>query len=1052
MDLISLVVKRRLLVHFFVIIAAVVGIYHYMDMPRNFFPNANLDQAFVVVPWPGASASEVEQEIVNKIEEGLADLDGIDEVVSNSEESSGTVGIYIEQGIDNDKFMLDLQTAINAIPDLPEDAEDPIYFELNASMIQPVCFVSMGGAVNDNVLFEVAEDMKRDIEEIDGVNKVEMQGFLDLEVHVMADADLMEHYGVSLGEIIAALGRQNVDLPGGQAEMGDSSYKLRVLGKYADMDDIGGTVLRTGPAGAKLRLRDVAEVRREVEDRYVYSRLDGNPAGNLVVYKNDDSNTLDISAEVHEIVEHYNGSLPIPVRSEVRLDSAELISERLGIMTNNAWLTAIIVGLLLLFFIGWVNSVLVLVGIPFTFLVGFILMSMAGMSVNMLTLFALIMALGLVVDDAIVVVDNVQRYIERGVPPVKAAIVGTKEVLAPVVSAVSTTIAGFLPLLFMTGMMGKFISAIPKAVIFALLASLVEALIVLPAHTAEVAEFNNWVRRRLGMKPKHVHQVTTDDDLKATKPVKRNPVYLWLRKRYRRQLSRTLRYRYVAFGSVLLLALFSLIAVGMLPVRMFPDEDFDQIIVQYDLAPGTTLEITDLVTHEVEAYVDEIPEGEVKAVVAITGYQIKNYQFLPGSHLGEVNIDLVSAADRGRSDREIMEELRDKIEHIPGIVELNLSRPQGGPPTGKPVEIRILGPRLEVLEELGEKLKAELATIHGVVDIRDDFTRDGREYLVKMDRDRAAELGVSSSEVGMTVGAAFMGFEATQFTEADGKERPVIVRLKESQRDRLDTLDKVKVASLAGGLVPLGNVVNFEHQTNLRVIRHSERDRAITITAELSEGQNSTDVNKAIMERFATFSTDHPGYRLFFGGEFERTAESFQSLFLMIPVAFLLIFMILAGQFNSLSQPLAVIFTVPLSFIGVVIGLLVMGYELTIPAMVGIIALMGLVVNNSLLMVDFINKSRRSGRGRWTSIVRSGVVRLRPILLTTVTTITGLSTLTVASTGATKIMVPMAVSMIWGLAFATVLTLFLIPALIAMLDDIRMKMGFSLKGAQQEEV
>ncbi len=1049
MDLISLVVRRRLLVHFFVIIAAVVGIYHYMDMPRNFFPNANLDQAFVVVPWPGASAAEVEQEIVNKIEESLSDLEGVDELISNSEESSGTVGIYIEQGIDNDKFMLDLQTAINAIPDLPEDAEDPIYFELTSSMVQPVCFVSMGGDVADNVLFEVAEDLKRELEEIDGISKIDMNGFLDLEVHVMADADLMDHYGVSLGEIMGALAAQNLDMPGGQAEMGDNSYKLRVLGKYSDMDDIGSTVLRAGPAGAKLRLRDVAEIKREVEDRFVYSRLDGNPAGNLIVYKDDDSNTLDISAEVREIVAHYNASLPVAVVSEVRLDSAELIEERLGIMTNNAWLTAIIVGLLLLFFIGWVNSLLVLVGIPFTFLVGFFLMSMAGMSVNMLTLFALIMALGLVVDDAIVVVDNVQRYIERGVSPTRAAIVGTKEVLSPVISAVATTIAGFTPLLFMTGMMGKFMSAIPKAVIFALLASLVEALIVLPAHTAEVAKFNNWFRKKLGMKKKHVQHEFKDEDLSATKPVKRNPVYLLLRKGYRKQLGRTLRYRYVAVGSVIVLAILSIAAVRMLPVRMFPDEDFDQIIVQYDLPPGTSLEITDKVTRQVEEIVGGIPEEEVKAVVAISGYQIKNYEFTLGSHLGEVNIDLVSAADRSRSDREIMEELRRKIGGVSGIVELNLSRPQAGPPTGKPVEIRILGPRLEVLEELGEKLKTELASIHGVVDIRDDFTRDGREYLVNVDRDRAAELGISSRDVGMTVGAAFMGFEATQFTESDGRERPVIVRLKESQRDRLDTLGQLKVAGMGGGLVPLSNLVDFEYKTNLRVIRHSERDRAITITAELSEGQNSTAVNQTIMERFATFSTDHPGYRLFFGGEFERTAESFKSLFLMIPIAFLIIFMILAGQFNSLSQPLAVIFTVPLSFIGVVIGLLVMGYELTIPAMVGIIALMGLVVNNSLLMVDFINKSRRSGRGRWTSIVRSGVVRLRPILLTTVTTITGLTTLTVASTGAAKIMVPMAVSMIWGLAFATVLTLFLIPSLIAVIDDIKIKMGMGMEEAEE---
>jgi multidrug efflux pump len=1057
-------VNRKILVNMIFFILVILGMGLYADMPREFFPNANLNEVLVLIPYRGASSLEVEQQIVDKIETAVVELDGLDEILGRAQESMGVIDLRIEDGTDMDKFIIDLQAAVNSVPDLPDEAGDPIYFELDASSVQPVCFLAIGGEVDQSVLLEIAKEVKTEILEIRGVKKVDINGLRDDEVHVKVDPNLMDHYHLSLGEVIAALARRNIDLPGGSGELGRYEYTLRVLGKYEDLTEIENSIVRSDGPGRQIRVKDVARVVMGLEDFNSLDRLNGEPAGKLTIHRKVDSNTLTIMEEVREIVAAYNANLPLPVSLEIRIDSAELIEERLGIMTNNAWLTALLVGGLLFIFLGWTNAVLVLIGIPFTFLTAYLFMSLAGMSINMLTLFALIMALGLIVDDAIVVIDNIQRYIELGLPPRQAAIRGTREVMTPVTAAVLTTIVGFLPMMFMGGMVGKFMSAIPKTVCFALLASLVEAILILPSHTVELNEFYRMIRRKLGLKakiatgetaadlPAQVTGKISPDAFAPDQPTghkglvggykvkRKNRVYRQLQRLYRKSLLRVLRYRYLTVLVVIAMVIGSVGLLQQIPVKMFPDEDFDQFAIRFKLPAGTPLKETEKMTLVIEQLVRrQVPEQERKGIVSSTGYQIVNYEYVRGLNLAEVNIDLVSAADRERSDMEIMNNLRRQIALVPGIIEYQLARPDNGPPTGRPVEIRILGPRFAVLEELGEQLKVGLGKIEGVIDIRDDFDRTVRELQVNVDETRASQLGLTNQQVALTVNAAFQGIEATQYTSPSGEEIPVIVRLDEPWRDDLETLQQLKVQTDRGGLVPLTGVADLDRTRNFSVIRHYNRDRAITITADLLPGQTSQAVNEMVQHNFASFSLDHPGYRLHFGGEFEKTAESFRSLFLLLPVALLGIIMILATQFNSIVQALVVMITVPCSFIGVVIGLLVMGYDFSIPAMTGIISLMGLVVNNSLVMVDFINKSRLRGVDRWFSIVRSGVIRMRPILLTTITTIVGLSSLTYATTGASKILVPMAVSMIWGLAFATVLTLFLIPALVAVVDDMGMR-------------
>jgi len=1055
-------VDRKILVNMIFLILVVSGLALYRDLPREFFPNANLNEALVMVTYPGASAHEVEQQVTVKLEDAVAELDGLDEVMSSSQQGIAMVDLLIDEGTDLDKFMLDLQAVVNNIPDLPADAEDPVFLELDASIIQPVCFIAIGGEAEEAALLEVAEDLKKELTELPGVRKVDIDGLRETEVHVDVDPDLLEHHGLSLGEVIAALAGRNLDLPGGHAELGAREYALRILGKVQRLEEIGATVLR-GDGVHSVRLAQVATVRSAPEERRSSTWLNGARAGNLTLYKKVDGDAIAIMERVRALVARYNETLPVPVRLEVRNDTSEMIEERLGIMTDNAWLTAALVGGLLFVFLGWINAVLVLIGIPFTFLVGFLLMSVTGMSINMLSLFALIMALGMIVDDAIVVVDNIQRRLELGQPLRRATIQGAREVMSPVISAVLTTVAGFLPLLFMTGMIGDFMSAIPLTISFALLASLLEAILMLPSHAFELNAWTEGLRRRLGRAPRYI--IDEDDAVGArafARPAatitpgglrgatlvrQRNPLQRRLEGVYRRHLAFTLRHRYWAVASVVLLAIVSAGLLRFIPVEMFHAEDFDAITLRFELPAGTPLAASERRAAAVEAIVREVvrPE-ELKGIVSSVGFQVVNYQYVRGAERAQLDLDLVSAADRERSDTELMALIRRRLEREPGFTGLALGRPDSGPPTGKPVELRVLGPRFEVLEELGAQVRGVLAGIPGVVDIADDFDRSNLEYRVEVDPERAAALGLSNAQVATTLNAAFQGVPATVFTDADGEDRDVVVRLAPAFQGDLATLQRLTVAG-PRGQVPLTSVADFSRDRNFTNIRRFDRERAITITADLAEGQTSTAVNRILQARFAGFAQDHPGYRLDYGGEFERTAESFRSLFLLVPVAMLAIFMILATQFNSVIQPFVVLFTVPFSFIGVVIGLLVMGYHFTIPAMTGIIALMGLVVNNSIVMVDFINQSRGRGVGRWFSITRSGVTRMRPILLTTVTTIVGLSSLTVASTGASKIMVPMAVSMIWGLAFATVLTLFLIPALVGIVDDVglRFRLGQSYR-------
>jgi len=1011
-------VRQPVLVNLIFIAIVLVGLYTFNTMPAELLPNVNMDEVVVVVVYPGVSPEEMETLVTKPLEEEIEGVEDVDYISSTSGESRAVVDVRFKAGLSDDEFdrrVLDLRAAVDNA-EIPAEAEDPEIIPIKLGEVIPILSVSMGGEVSDTVLREVAEDLEDSILDVPGVRSVETIGAREQEVHIDIDADRLSAYGIPVSQVIGSLVARNLNVPGGTMDVGGSEYIVRTLGEFEDLQDIENHVIASDPFGRQVRVRDVGAVRDTLAERLTLARLNGERSVTTWVYKDIDASVVTAAAAVRAAVREFEEGLSEDVGFEIRNDASIEVEDVLNILKRNAAFGILLVALTLFFFIGLRNSILAVIGIPFSFFCAFILMNAAGVTINTISLFSLVLVLGMLVDDAIIVIENIYRHMEQGMPAPKAAVLGTKEVLAPVTAAVLTTVAAFLPMLLMSGNWGKFLSVIPKVVTFALLASLVEAFLVLPSHMADFGRV-------------------------AARQNKYHPTFTALTCRYERALRFVLRRRYLSMLSIVILAIVAIGLVFTLDVTIFQEEDLGQVEVRAQLPVGTRIEITDSVARDMERIIFDLPEEEFEAVVTRVGYMIQNHRGMLASHNMQFNIDLVDDEDRDRGDLEIMDQLRRDLSEIPGVTSLWLSRPQQGPPSGRPVEVRVKGEDPRMLEFLADIIKSTLTDYEGVVEIEDDLTPGKSEMRVSVIQDAASLYGLTVSDISTAVRIAFEGVEVTKYRGGGDDEIDVIVRLEAEDRRDVADLKNLQVATPMGGSVPLGNVADVTVGEAPADLQRRDGERVVTVTADVEEGTTSTEVNGMLQRDLVDIPRAYPGYDLEFGGEFAETQESFASLFAAFMVAILLIYLILGTEFQSFIQPLIVMFTVPFAFIGVVIGLVVMQYPFTLNAGVAIVALAGVVVNDSIVLVDFIKSSRARGITRWESIVEAGCMRLRPILLTSITTILGVLPLAMGWGGASVSWGPMAAALAWGLAFATVLTLFIIPSLFSIVDDIRKRRG-----------
>ncbi|RJO69393.1 MAG: efflux RND transporter permease subunit [Myxococcales bacterium] len=1007
-------VRQTVLVNMLMVAVFVAGIFALGGMAVEQNPSIDLDAVVIVVNYPGASPEDVEKLITLPIEDRIATLPDIDYIIGASYEGRASFYVQYEADIDNfDQAVLDLKSEVDkAKPEIPKDAADSIWFiKIATDEVWPVMGIVLGGEYSTDGLNDIAEALKEELLDVEDVGSIQIYGVKNREIWVEADRARLDAYSLAISDITAAVQAANINLPAGRVEMGREEFLVRPMGEIGDPGEIGRVVLRGSLDGSSVRVGDVAEVRDTFERDEIQSRLNGKPSVSVRVFMKRGGSVVDIVDEAREIVDRFQRQIP-DVDLSIRHDASKDVRESVNVLTTNALTGVALVTLLLTFTMGWRAAVLAALGIPFAFLTAFIFLYATGGTINTLSLFAFILVSGMLVDDAIIIIENVYAHLEQGKNRIQAAIDGAEQVMWPVFSAITTTIAAFLPLLLMQGVIGKFLAVLPVVVSLALAGSLFQALVVLPSHLADFAKL-----------PEKKERLS-------------DRFFSWLLRIYKREINRLLDHKYLTtLGTMAVTVAATVVAASILRIELFPEESSSSERLLVRLPIGTKLEETDRVLMEIERRIATLPKHEVDAVSTLAGLVVENQQWLHSSDGGMVTIDL-GDKDGRRSNDEIKDSIRALIADIPGIRSIYFGRSDSGPPTGSPVELRVRGESLERMRGLAQAIVDDLKSVKGVSDVQMDFSEGKKELRFLPDRVKMSAYGLTMTQLAVTLRTAVEGWEATKFRDEKGDEVKVLVMYRETDRDEVDDLKRLTVSTPLGVFVPLSELGEFAVAPGAAAIARRDGKRAITVTANVNQTDiNSDEANRYVREKYADFAVRYPGYSLEFGGQAEEQQESFQSLVKAFIVALILIYLILGTQFHSFVQPLIVMLTVPFSILGVAIGLIVSQLTFSLVAGISVVALAGVVVNDSLVLVDFINKARAAGKTRREALVMSGMRRMRPILLTTITTICGLLPLALGFGGESVTWQPMAIGICWGIAFATFLTLFVIPAFYSIFDD-----------------
>ena len=1015
MSIPSFSVRNSVLVNLIMILIIAMGTYALITLPRELMPQIRLNRVVVAVSWPGASPEDVEKIITKPIEDEIESLDYLDMFLSVSQEGRSRINVIFDS-INEDQFRRvyqDLRQAVDRVP-LPEEADDPFFLSLESSTWMPMGTVALSGDLPEVRMKEIAEELEDEIERLRGVDSVTVSGLRDREVWVEIDPHKLYRHNLTLEQVAASIRRQNVELPGGNIEVGPNEYMLRAIEEFEGLEDIGNVIVKRDRVGNHVRLREIATIQDTHEEATTISRFNGNPSVALDVYKKPEGNTLELTEQFRNLIAEKERTLPEGVTINITNDFSPRIVSGIERLMTNGMVGGFFVMLALLLFLGWRNALFVFWGIPITFLLTFVFIDLYGESINESTLFALVLVLGMVVDDAIVVIENISRYMSRGFSPKEATIKGANEVMWPVLTSSLTTIAAFLPLMLLPGVIGEFMKVIPVCVSFALVASLFESLVILPAHAADLGATD--VRRHHGRVNRTVRRVAA---------------------RYRRMMGVLLRWRWVFIPLVVVALAGSFLVIPYVGVDLYADDPFPFFMVRIWMPEGSSIDATDEVTRRVEEVAMTLPPEDVKAVVAQVGRLDTESDRIISKDVSMIRVDMRPQGERRRSIDDVLEELEKGTSHISGYREIQFAKLNTGPPVGKPIEVKIKGRYFEGLEEIADRLKAFLHTIPGVHTIQDDLEKGKNEVRIRINENRAHLVGLDESDIARQIKYAFEGMPATVYRDGD-EEIDVVVKFRPGDRDSIQDIYDLKIPTISGGLVPFRNVASFEVERGWARINRFDGERAVTVSADVTEGQTSAvEVTAMLKDHYEEFAQEYPGFRLDFRGEFQEFEEAFANVGRLFLVGVILILLILGGQFRSYLQPLLILFAVPFAFAGAMLYLIVNGYPFTIMVMYGMVALSGVAINDSIVLIAFINDARRRGASVYRAVLSGAKRRLRPIFLTTVTTVFGLLPMAIGIGGKSLVWGPLAGTIVWGLGVATFLIVLVMPPLYVAAEDIR---------------
>ncbi len=1035
MILTEFAISRPLLVRIALFLILVFGVYSYISMPRFLDPDITVGEAFIYTISPGFSPEEMERLVTNKIEEELEGISEIRRHESISYESTSKIHIYFNTELSEyeiDKGMQEVRNAVDRVDDLPKEAKVPRVIEIDVALF-PVCMVALAGPLDAIELQEKAQDIADAIESIEGVSEVDILGKREKEIWVELDPGRMSAYGISIPEAAKAISGRVRNLPGGSMDMDGHEIAIRMKGEPKAPSLLGDIVIRSGDHGSVF-LRDVARIVQTLEKPNTLTAVNKENALVLSIKRKRETNVIRIVDEVKSLVARESESQPGLITT-LYFDQSNEIKKRIKELQNNALMGMGAVFAILWLAMGARNAVLACLGIPVSFLLTFIFMKLAGFSIDGLTLFALILVLGILVDDAIVVLENIQRHTEMGSPAIRAAIEGSEEVIGPVIASVTTTMAAFFPILVTVGgVIGRYMSPLPKVVIFALGASLLEVFLMMPSHLVEFTPAGGRKERP-----------------------QRADIFVFVRKVYFPFLRTILKHKIAAVGVIVISTVLAFFLYFQTDFVMFPKSDiFPRFNIYFDMPVNTSLEQTRDVLMDLSDIVKERIGSELEAPVAIAGMKEINYEPILGYHFGMLSVLLKTGKDRRHSVVELMEGVREDAGRIlteRGATSYVLDRMLEGPPVGPDVDLKIQTSGWERSASLSRYIRDELGKAKGIVDIRDGFSRDKQFIEITVDEEKAKRLGIDQELLTASVQAGFYGLPIAKYNQGKD-EQEIKLKYPAQYRDNFDDLMNMKVGVPVGGEVALKDLAEIRISPGFQSIYHYNGEQTVRLTASVNTetkgkdsgffenitGKRMTPVraNALAEEAFERVRGSYPEARLVAGGVQEDTDRSLRELGFAGILALFLIFLILAIEFNSVLQPVIIMITIPFVSLGVILGLLVGNNPITFVTLIGMLTLSGIVVNDSLVLIDFINRYREEHQGEtYKAIVRACHVRLRPIILTSVTTIFGVAPMALGLGGKSPFWAPLATAIMWGLGFSTILVLCIVPAYYAILEDIR---------------
>ena len=1012
MSIPSFAVRQPVLVNLVAISMVLVGALVMSDMHRESLPTMPTGWGSVTTVYVGASPEEIEQLVTIPVENAVADVDDVDEIWASSKEGVSYVSFKFKADVEDvTNAIMEISNEVNRIDDLPVDADRPIVREFKVDF--PTIAVAVRGEVPEAVLRQVGKDLAERIERLDGISGIWRNGIREREFRVDVDPDRLAAHELSLTSVTQALRFRAANVPAGTTKGDGDTRLVRGMTRVDSAEELAAVVIRPDPMGGSVRVADVADVRDTFAPGKFSGRVNGEPAIVLTVRKEEQADSIRISEDVHVLVDDFRKTLPAGVSIDTFGDAAYEVERSLDTLYVNAAVGLFLVLLLLWVAVGARNATMAAVGLPVALAGAIVAMYLMGITINMMSLLALILCLGVVVDDAIIIIENIYRHMEEGMPRRRAAVVGTQEVFWPVVSSTLTSWAAFLPLLLMEGILGQFFAIIPKVVVAALAASLIEAMFILPSHMADFGKLR--AHKGVSERPK-----TRFERAKGRITVAYEKILRW-----------SLQHRAsVVFGCYALCIVLVGTAFTIKDVILFNEGDADMFDVRVRMPTDASKEETEALLAKLEGRILALENSDVEATLAVRGMARTDMGIDTGDHMGMVTVFVVPDAQRSgpRAGRALVGQVSGLYDDVVGPARLEVVEVHRGPPRGAPVAIRVQGNNQERLVELAEQVLAEVRKTPGTRNANHDYELGKQEIQIKVDEERAALNGLTPESVSGWLRSAFGATPTATLRDGDDEIDIVVQLAEEVQRDP-DRIASLRLITPTGDEVAIREIADVTHGRGPAEIQRFQQKRMVSVLSNIDEAvTNSGEVNAVLKKKLAALEAANPDIRFEYGGQWEETQESVQSLFRAFLVAMLLIYTILATQFQSFSQPLVVMAAIPLSFIGVTAGFLLTAKPVGLIALVGVVGLTGIVVNDSLVLVDFINKRRARGMALDEAIVAAGRLRLRPIFLTSVTTIAGLLPLSLASESLAHL-APMAQVIVWGLTFSTVLTLVVVPCL-----------------------